>query len=92
MIFSTVKVKDFDQFFKIFTTKGAAKRKEHGSRGATVYRDAEDPTRVYVIFDWDEEGFKKFMADPEAPGIMSEAGLEGPPQPTYVELAGQVDS
>src|SRR3954451_4347705 len=39
MILATTKVEDFDRFWSIFSTKGAEKRKAHGSKGAEVYRD-----------------------------------------------------
>jgi hypothetical protein len=32
-------------------TKGAAKRKQHGSKGALVFRDPSQDDRVWVIFD-----------------------------------------
>ena len=76
---ATTKVEDFDQFLKIFSTKGAEKRKQHGSRGAAVYRDPMEADRVWVIFDWDEQGFKNFLADPEVPPIIKEAGHVGKP-------------
>ena len=39
MILATTTVDNFDQFLKIFSTKGAEKRKQHGSKGCTVFRD-----------------------------------------------------
>jgi hypothetical protein len=81
MILATITVEDFDRFFKIFSTKGAEKRKQHGSRGALVFRDPNDANRVWVVFDWDESGFQSFISDPEALPIMKEAGLRGRPQP-----------
>jgi hypothetical protein len=80
MMLATTQVEDFDQFVKIFSTKGAEKRKQYGSKGATVFRDPVEPNRVWVIFDWDEQGFKNFAADPEVPAIMKEAGHLGRPQ------------
>ena len=80
MILATTKVEDFDQFLKIFATKGAVKRKQHGSKGATVYRDPLEADRVWVLFDWDEQGFKNFVSDPEVPAILKEAGHVGKPQ------------
>jgi hypothetical protein len=44
MMLATTKVEDFDRFLKIFSTKGAAKRKQHGSKGAAVFRDPMEPT------------------------------------------------
>jgi hypothetical protein len=37
--------------------------------------------RVWVIFDWDEQGFKNYLSDPEVPAIIKEAGHVGKPQP-----------
>jgi hypothetical protein len=80
MVLSTVKVEDFDRFWNIFSTKGAEKRKQHGSKGSRVYRDPNDDSRIWVLFDWDEEGYKELLADPEMPAIFQEGGLQGPPQ------------
>ena len=79
-----IRVADFDRFIKTFETRGKAKRAEHGSRSATVFRNAEDPNEVITVFDWDREEIETFLADPEAREIMAEAGLEGPPDFTFV--------
>jgi hypothetical protein len=80
MLLATTQVEDFDRFKEIFTTKGADKRREHGSKGATVFHDPNEDGRVWVIFDWDTEGWGRFAADPEVPPIMQEAGHKGRPQ------------
>ena len=80
MILATTKVEDFDRFLKIFSTKGAEKRKQHGSKGCTVFRDPTEADRVWVIFDWDEKGWQSFVSDPEVPPILKEAGHQGKPQ------------
>jgi hypothetical protein len=77
MLLATTQVEDFDHFLEVFSTKGAEKRKQHGSRGALVYRDPAEDDRVWVIFDWDEQGWQSFVSDPEAPPIMKEAGHKG---------------
>jgi len=85
-----VKVEDVEGFLDVFTTKGAEKRKEHGSGGARVYRDPNDDTRVWAVFDWDEEGYGKLLADPDMPAIFQEAGLQG--RPETAELLREVDA
>jgi len=46
MILATTKVEDFERWMNIFSTKSAEKRKQHGSKGSTVFRDPnEDPWR-----------------------------------------------
>jgi hypothetical protein len=39
MILATTTFEDYDRFMKIFSTKGAEKRQQHGSKGSTVFRD-----------------------------------------------------
>ena len=90
MILLTTQVEDFDRFSEIFATKGAEKRKEHGSKGSTVYRDPNEEDRVWVVFDWDMEGFQNFASDPEVPPILQEAGHKG--RPIAAELGGRYDA
>ena len=71
MVLATVKVEDFDRWLKVFSTKGAEKRKQHGSKGATVFRDPNEDDQVWVIFDWDEEGWQNFVFRPGGPGDLS---------------------
>lgn len=84
MLLATTTVADFDQFMKVFSTGGAAKRKQHGSKGAMVFRDPNQEDRVWVVFDWDEQGWANFVSDPEVPGIMKDAGHKGKPQPAVL--------
>ncbi len=79
MILRTTKIEDFDRFWTTFSTRGAEKRKEHGCKGANVFRDPDENDRVWVVFDWDEEGWQSFIADPEVPAIFQEGGLQGKP-------------
>jgi hypothetical protein len=90
MLLATTTVEDFDRFSEIFSTTGAAKRREHGSKGALVFRDPNQDDRVWVIFDWDAQGFQRFASDPEVPPIMQEAGHKGRPQ--LAEPGGSYDA
>jgi hypothetical protein len=90
LVLSTVKVEDFDRFWNIFSTRGAEKRKEHGSQGARVFRDPNEDDRLWVVFDLDEEGYNNLLSDPEMPAIFEEAGLQGRPQ--SAASAGETDS
>jgi len=70
----------WDRFIRVFSTKGADKRRLHGSKGATVFADPSEADRVWAIFDWDAAGWKNFVSDPEVPAILQEAGQVGKPQ------------
>ena len=58
MLLATTKVDDVGRFLEIFSTKGAEKRQQHGSKGATVFRDPTEQDRVWVAFDWDGAGWQ----------------------------------
>ena len=74
MLLATTTVEDFDRWIKAFEGKSLAKRKQHGSTGATVFRDPNDKARVWVMFEWDEKGWQSFVSDPEVSPIMKDAG------------------
>src|SRR3954452_23399978 len=81
MVLATAKIGDFDRFWNTFSTKGAEKRKQHGCKGAHVFRDPNESDRVWAIFDWDEAGWQSFTSDPDVPAIFQEAGFtQGPPK------------
>jgi hypothetical protein len=84
MLLATTQVEDLDRFLNNFSTQGAEKRKQHGSKGATVFRDPSEEDRVWVIFDWDEQGWQSFVSDPEVPPIMQQAGHKSRPQPAQL--------
>jgi hypothetical protein len=90
MLLATTQVEDFDRFLEVFSTKGAEKRKQHGSNGAIVFRDPSEDDRVWVVFDWDEQGWQSFVSDPEVPPIIKEAGHKGPPM--AARLAGRCNA
>ena len=76
MILLTTQADDFDHWLEVFSTKGAEKRKQHGSKGSTVFRDPNEDDRVWVVFDWDAEGWQSFISDPDLPPILQEAGVK----------------
>ena len=90
MILATTQVEEVDRFLEVFSSKGAEKRKLHGSKGATVFRDPTEQDRVWVLFDWDAEGWQSFVSNPHVPAIFQEAGHKGKPQ--AAELAGTYDA
>ena len=90
MLLATTQVEDFDRFLQVFSTAGAEKRQEHGSKGALIFRDPSEDDRVWVIFDWDEQGWQSFVSDPEVPPIIKAAGHKGPPQ--AARLAGRCNA
>ena len=90
MILATTKVEDVERFLKVFSTTSAEKRKQHGSKGSIVFRDPNESDRVWVLFEWDQDGWQQFVSDPDVPAILQEAGHKGKPQ--AAELSGRYES
>ena len=90
MLLATTTVADFDRWMNTFSAASAEKRKEHGSKGSLIFRDPREADRVWVIFDWDLEGWGNFASDPDVPAIMQEAGHKDRPQ--VPELLGRFDA
>ena len=90
MLLATTQVEDLDRFLDVFSTDGADKRREHGSKGALVFRDPSEDDRVWVVFDWDAEGWQRFVSDPEVPPILQRAGHKG--RPASAAFAGRYEA
>jgi hypothetical protein len=85
MLLATTTVTDVDKFLEVFGAKGADKRAQHGSKGATVFRDPAEENRVWALFDWDETGWAAFVSDPTVPPVLADAGhLQKPAAATYL--------
>ena len=80
MLLATTTVEDVDRFLKVFGTAGADKRALHGSKGSTVFRDPTEENRMWVVFEWDKEGWANFVSDPEVPPVLKDAGHLSKPQ------------
>jgi hypothetical protein len=66
MFLATTTVEDYERFERVFSTRAAEKRRQHGSNGAQVFRDPNDENRVWALFDWDAEGWQSFVSDPDS--------------------------
>ena len=59
-------------------------------KGAQVFRDPNQADRVWVIFDWNAEGWQSFVSDPETPVVLKGAGHTS--KPSSIELAATCDA
>jgi heme-degrading monooxygenase HmoA len=92
MILAKVKVADYETFKSVFTTDGAERRRQAGSKGARAFQNVDDPTEVWVLFDWPTEDYQRFLEDPDSRAIMARAGIQGPPEYTVVEAGPEADA
>jgi len=88
-----VRIADAQRFLDVFSTRGLAKRRAHGSRGAQAFVMPDEPGVALVLIDWaDRSSFDAFRADPEVPPTMRSGGALEPPQFTVVERCGQFEA
>ena len=87
MFLATSKVEDFDRWWSVFSTTSLEKRKQHGSKGSQVFHDPNEQGRVWVLFDWDAEGWQNVHLRPRGTGHPSTSrarkqatGLRSPPE------------
>lgn len=81
-------VTDFEAW-KAFYDEHGAIRKEHGTTGDSVLRDAQDPNQVLVLTYWPSGvEAKAFLDDPSLKEAMGRAGVVGAPRIEVYEEAG----
>ena len=82
-----IKVKEYSAWRKVYDTlKGF--RISMGQLSEQVYRDADDPHKVAILFTWDAiENAQKYTRAPELRAAMADAGVEGPPSITFLNEA-----
>lgn len=92
MVLAKARVESFEKFWSVFSTIGAEHRAKNGSKGSQVFQVSDDPNVVWVLFNWDRKGYEGFLADPKTKEIMQKAGLQGPPEPIFIEPSGEADA
>jgi hypothetical protein len=56
-------------------------RSKYGDlRSLTRQRSSPTGALIWVVFDWDVEGYNGLLSDPDMPAIFQEAGLQGEPE------------
>ena len=80
-------VKDYSEWKKVYDSV-ADLRASNGELTDKIYRDAEDPNKLTVIFTWDSlENAKKYSQSPELKAAMEKAGVVGPPDIRFLQEA-----
>lgn len=85
-VLAQVAMEDVAKFVSVFATKGAEMRRLHGSLGSQVFRVADDPGRLVILFAWENrEAFEDFVSDPEVKPVMKSSGTTALPHFTILE-------
>jgi len=78
-------VQDFGRWKPVFD-EHAAVRRAAGCKGGLLFRDAENPNDVTMVFDWsDIDRAKAFAQSDNLREVMTRAGVAGPPTVQFVE-------
>lgn len=78
------KVKDYANWKRVYDSQ-AALRTSNGELSDQIYRDANDPTQLILVFKWNSvENAQKFAKSPELKSAMELAGVEGLPAITFL--------
>ena len=73
-------VKDFSEWKNVYDSV-ADLRSSSGELSDQIFRDASDPNKLTVIFQWDSlANAQKYAQSPELKAAMEKAGVTGPPQ------------
>jgi heme-degrading monooxygenase HmoA len=82
------KVADYDRWKPVLDQRGAT-RQAQGSRGGQVFRNANDPNELVILFEWsDLEQARQFAQSEELRQAMQQAGVADQPD-IYLLEAGE---
>ena len=78
------KVEDYKAWKAVFDNFSPT-RKSGGERSYTLWRAAEDPNDISVLFEWDTlENARTFMKSTELKNAMQKAGVKEQPRIQYL--------
>jgi hypothetical protein len=83
------KVADYARWKPIFDA-GGANRQAGGSKGGQLFRSADDPNEVVMLFEWDLEQARQFRQCERLSAEMQEVGVLGPPDFYFLEEIEQL--
>ncbi len=84
-------VEDYARWKPVFDEDGEV-RKDKGSKGASIYKNNDDPNHLVVITEWENlEKAKNFAESEELKNTMVKAGVIGRPAVFYLEEIGKTE-
>jgi quinol monooxygenase YgiN len=77
-------VKDFAVWKEVYDSV-AELRATNGELSDHIYRDSINPNSLTIMFKWDSlENAQRYAQSPELKAAMEKAGVEGPPEITFL--------
>ena len=79
------KVEDFERWNLVFD-EDAPTREASGSKGGYLFRNADDPNEVVILFEWDDlESVRRYGQTDELREKMQRAGVSDQPAFYFLE-------
>lgn len=86
------KLADFAKWRPIYDAHGAA-RKTAGSKGARLFRNADNPNETVMLFEWsDLDSARRFADSEDLRQAMTRAGVADRPDIYFLDEAGRSDA
>jgi quinol monooxygenase YgiN len=84
------KVQDYGKWKPVFDAHATA-RKSGGCKGGRLFRNANDPNEIVMLFEWDSvENAQKFAQSPDLREAMQRAGVVDKPDVYFLEEVEKV--
>jgi heme-degrading monooxygenase HmoA len=84
------KVEDYAKWKPVFDEHGAT-RKASGSKGGHLFRNADDPNEVVIIFEWDTmEKARQFVQSEDLGQAMKRSGVSDQPDVYFLDEVERV--
>jgi heme-degrading monooxygenase HmoA len=86
------KFEDYAKFYPVYTEHAAA-RQAGGSRGARLFRSAENPNEIVALFEWESlEKARQFAQSDDLRQAMQRAGLADRPDVYFLDEIEQTSA
>ena len=85
------KVEDYGKWKPVFDEHSSF-RSQSGSKGGKIFRSADNPNDLFILFEWDSvENIQKFAQSDSLKEAMQKAGVVGMPDVYFMEVAATTD-
>lgn len=86
------KIEDYDKWRPVFD-ENMTNRKDNGSKEAHVFRSADNPNEIVILYEWDNlDNARKFFESSDFKIKIESAGLMGKPDIHFIEGIGKTSA
>ena len=65
-------------------------RESNGSQGGTLYRSADNPNEVVILWNWPTAGARAYFQSDALRQAMQRAGVQGRPEIVYLDAGEKI--